>query len=111
MSGLASPCSPWLSVGKDRQLCTWWREGLVCYKPGILERIAGLSFNQGRLSELERQEGSKDEHKRPEPRWVHSFTGGVSRARRAEGSKPIAKNQAHEALITPAANPSRPPAF
>jgi hypothetical protein len=30
-----------------------------------LERIAGLSFDQRRLSELEHQEGSKDEHKRP----------------------------------------------
>ena len=37
----------------------------------------------------------------PEPRWVHSLTGGVNRARRVEAPKPIAKNQAHEALITP----------
>lgn len=47
----------------------------------------------------------------PEPRWVHSFTGGVSHTRRAEAPKPIAKNQAHEALITLAANPSRSPAL
>lgn len=47
----------------------------------------------------------------PDPRWVHSLTGGVSHARRAEAPKPTAKNQAHEALITPAANPSRSPAL